>query len=146
MTGKFIDRRELNDQGEWVMRRVYFINGNEVTEAEYKAAFPDKAGIPMMSGISHKHWPQRSKACAVHKGQVKRANERNAKLGLSTYYEPDGTAVIPDRAERARLHKAEGFFDNDAGYGDFAGVGSKAYQSDANDEPDFDQVIEVSRE
>ncbi len=48
-------------------------------------------------------------------------NERNARMGLSTYYEADGTAVIPDRAERTRLCKAEGFFDNDAGYGDAAG-------------------------
>jgi hypothetical protein len=124
----------------------FFIDGEPVTEAAYKALFPDQAGLPMMAGISHAHWPQRSKAFAVHRKQVKVANARNERLGLSTRYDDSGVAIIPDRAERTRLSKAEGFFDNDAGYGDFAGNGPKAYNSSVNDEPDLEQMIHVASE
>jgi hypothetical protein len=60
----------------------------------------------------------RSDALGVHPKQVEEANERNRQHGIGTRYEPDGTAVIPDRADRRRLNRLEGFHDKRGGYSD----------------------------
>jgi hypothetical protein len=64
------------------------------------------------------NWPLRSKALAVHKTQVVEANERNRRHGIAARYEADGTCVIPDRGDRARLLRLEKAHDNSGGYGD----------------------------
>lgn len=52
-------------------------------------------------------------ALRVHPKQVKQANARNKRHGISVQYKADGTAVIPDRGEYKRLMKLEGCFDKD---------------------------------
>lgn len=64
-------------------------------------------------------WPKRSAALAVHKKQVEAANARNKRNGVNVVYDPaNGDAIIPDRNERKKLCKVEGFHDNLGGYGD----------------------------
>lgn len=64
-------------------------------------------------------WPMTSQALAVHPSQVAEANERNRRHGLGTRYDPaTGNAIIPDRTDRKRLLRLEGFHDKSGGYGD----------------------------
>jgi hypothetical protein len=98
---------------------TYFIDGAQVTKAEYDARFPDRGTAGVGQGSScGKGWPMKSVALAVHPDQVAQANERNRKAGVNVTYESDGTAVIPDRGERRRLLRLEGMHDRQGGYGD----------------------------
>lgn len=63
-------------------------------------------------------WPMVSEALAVHPSQVATANARNKRHGVNVVYDKNGAAHIPDRGERKRLLKLEGFHDNNGGYGD----------------------------
>lgn len=63
-------------------------------------------------------WPMDSVALSVHRKQVKEANERNKKHGLTSYYREDGTCVLPDRNERKKLLRLEKLHDNSGGYSD----------------------------
>lgn len=96
---------------------AYFLEGREVTEEEYRKVYPLDPGVPMISaGWSR---PMLSDALAVHPSQVQEATARNAKRGCSvTYRTDDGRAIVPDRGERKKLLKIEGFHDRDGGYGD----------------------------
>lgn len=100
-------------------KKQYLIDGRDVTEAEFFAAFPPAPDLGG-NGAGLIAWkrPLRSKAMAVHPRQVQEANARNKRLGLAARYDRDGTAVIPDRSARRDLLKAEAFHDNDGGYGD----------------------------
>lgn len=42
MIGKKNEKRTLNSNGEWEFSYTYFIDGKEVSEAEFCEAFPDK--------------------------------------------------------------------------------------------------------
>lgn len=95
----------------------YFLDGKEVTEAQYRNLYPiPDSGRP--SGTKGKGWPLRSDALGCHPEQVVEMNERNREAGIGTRYDGDGTAVIPDRADRKRLLKLEQKHDKDGGYGD----------------------------
>jgi hypothetical protein len=95
----------------------YYIDGKEVTKAEFDVAFPPK---PIGDGAGLIAWkrPLRSRALAVHPKQVQQANARSERMGLGVHYEPDGTAVLPTRNIRKNLMKAEAMHDNEGGYGD----------------------------
>ncbi len=98
---------------------TYFVDGVEVTKEAFDARFPSKplgnAGQLASCGSG---WPMKSVALAVHPDQVAEANARNKKAGVNVTYESDGTAVIPDRGERRRLLRLEGYHDKQGGYGD----------------------------
>ncbi len=96
----------------------YFLNDQEVPQEAFDAAFPAKRLGQPMQGMFPACWPMRSRALAVHRKQVAKANARNKRMGLGTRYDSDGTAIIPDRGERKRLLRQEQFHDNEAGYGD----------------------------
>jgi hypothetical protein len=49
---------------------------------------------------------------------VEQARERAKRHGISVEYRDNGQCVIPDRAERRRLLRLEGFHDRSGGYGD----------------------------
>lgn len=76
------------------------------------------AGGDTLAGHQPGCWPQLSMAMAVHPKQVQEANERNKRHGVNVTYRRDGMAVIPDRKERKKLARLEGFRDNNGGYGD----------------------------
>lgn len=100
----------------------YWIDGQQVTEAAYHAAFPSKleelleAKEVKIEGGGH--WPLVSDALGVHPDQVDEANLRNKKAGVAVEYNRKGQAVIPTRGERRKLLRLEQFHDKDGGYGD----------------------------
>lgn len=70
-------------------------------------------------GHDPKGWPKESVALSVMKKQVKEANERARKHGLTgVYYEPSGKCILSDRGARRDLMRLEGLHDNSGGYGD----------------------------
>jgi hypothetical protein len=91
-----------------------------VTKAAFDARFPDKplATVATETYSCGKGWPQASVALAVHPDQVAEANERNKRHGVGVTYAADGTALVPDRAERRKLLRLEGYHDRQGGYGD----------------------------
>lgn len=96
----------------------YFVGDREVSKEEYDGQLPDKEiGVP--EAASPAIWQDHtSLALSVHPDQVAEANARNARHGLSAYYDADGTCHIPDRKERSRLMRLEGMHDREGGYGD----------------------------
>jgi hypothetical protein len=99
---------------------VYKIDGREVSKKEFDAAFPDQSlAGGNFGGHLPGNWPMLSDGLAVHPDQVHEANERNRRAGINVTYEPQsGRAILPDRNERKKLLKYEGFRDNHGGYGD----------------------------
>jgi hypothetical protein len=76
------------------------------------------AGSEMGRSCTSACWPMVSDALAVHPKQVQQARERAKRHGINVEYKSNGQVVIPDRAERRRLLRLEGFHDNSGGYGD----------------------------
>lgn len=81
------------------------------------------AEVPTVVG-GNRPWSrgQKSVALAVHPSQVKEATEDATAKGVPTDFTEDGRPVFRDRDHRRRYHKAYGFYDRDAGYGDQAPV------------------------
>ncbi len=103
--------------------KQFFVDDVEVTEEEFHATFPTRIEDILASGLlghsaTKTCWPMRSRALAVHPKQVDQANARNRRHGLASYYEKDGTAVLPTREERKKLNKLDAMHDNEGGYGD----------------------------
>ncbi len=98
---------------------TYYVNGAVVTKEEFDGLLPTRPlGVPMAAHLPA-CWPLVSEALAVHPDQVTEANVRNKKHGVSARYEAGtGLCVIPDRDDRSKLLKLEGFHDKQAGYGD----------------------------
>ena len=98
---------------------TYFIDGREVTQAEYDERFPSKLAFDGQAPDVY-CWrePLVSLALGVHPEQVAEANERNRKCGIAARYDSTGKAHIPNRSDRNRLLARCGMHDNDAGYGD----------------------------
>ena len=70
-------------------------------------------------GHDPKGWPKESVALSVMKNQVKEANARAKKHGLTgVYYEPSGKCILSDRGARRDLLRLEQMHDNNGGYGD----------------------------
>lgn len=121
MTGTIKTKRKLTEAGEWEDSPVYFVDGKEVTEAAFLAAFPDKPLFEdgrvgnCIGGQHAAGWPMKSDALAVHPSQVAAANARNARHGVNVRYEPHaGLAIIPSEREKKKLMKLEGFHDRAA--------------------------------
>lgn len=101
----------------------YFVDGTEVSEAEYDKAFPSKLASLLEAGDllpsdSRTAWPIVSDALGVHPDQVPEANHRNKAAGVNVQYNRKGQAVIPSRGERRKLLRLEKAHDRDGGYGD----------------------------
>lgn len=71
----------------------------------------DLAGGETLPGLALSGWPLISDAMGVHPKQVEQANARNKRHGVNVTYKKNGQAVIPDRGERRKLLKLEGFVD-----------------------------------
>lgn len=63
-------------------------------------------------------WPMKSEAMGVHVDQIQEATDRNRRHGVNVTYDSIGRAILPDRKERKKLLRLEGFFDKAGGYGD----------------------------
>ncbi len=104
-------------------KRRYFLDDREVTAEEFHAEVPTRIDDLLREGLAPgghlpSCWPMKSMALGVHPKQVQEANERNKRNGVDVTYDRNGRAVIPDRNERKKLLRLEGFRDNNGGYGD----------------------------
>ncbi len=99
-------------------KREFFIDGKPVTEKAFDAAFPAKEIGCTLDAHLPACWPMLSEAMAVHPSQVEEATARNRKHGVNVTYTPSGEAILPDRNERRKLMRLEGFHDKSGGYGD----------------------------
>ena len=113
---KWFDLTQMKE----VSRKAYFINGVEVTEAEWDAAFPVPESQPgdTFMCASPGIWPLKSEALAVHPSQIAEARESALKRGVPTDFTPSGRVIFRDRAHRRAYMKAYGYHDKDGGYGD----------------------------
>jgi hypothetical protein len=78
----------------------------------------DLAGNQMAMGQSAAGWPFYSDALAVHPSQIKDAVKFYKSRGISVEFSKDGRPKMNDRNHRARILRARGLFDRNAGYGD----------------------------
>lgn len=98
----------------------YYIDDKEVTEEEYRAAFPDKP-LAENGQCSLRGWtkPLLSDALAVHPDQIPDVMERNRRAGLHVEYNAeDGRPILRSREQRRKLMKLDKCHDRDGGYGD----------------------------
>lgn len=96
----------------------YYIGEREVEKAEFDQRFPSK-GIEAPMAANASIWNGfQSEALACDPSQVAEMNERNRVNGVGARYDKDGIAHIPDRADRRRLLKLEGYHDKAGGYSD----------------------------
>ncbi len=93
----------------------YYIDGREVSKAEFDEAFPD-IGAGVNSPCHFK--PIVSDALAVHPKQVQEATEDAKRKGVPTEFLPDGRPILRTRGHRRAYLRAYGFHDRNGGYGD----------------------------
>jgi hypothetical protein len=105
----------------------YYLDGEEVSEAAYRAASKDKldqvVGKKAQGVDPHSQtsacWPMKSLALSCHPSQVAAITARNKQHGITgVTYEKDGTCIIADRGARRDLMRLEGKHDKQGGYGD----------------------------
>lgn len=86
----------------------YYLDNRQVTEGEYRAAFPERPleSVPYMPRSYPT--PQPSDALAVHPKQVKEATEYARSRGVPTDYLPDGRPLVRSCAHQKALAKLSG--------------------------------------
>lgn len=100
----------------------YFVNGVEVSKAEYDKAFPAQfSGKVETVNKTSKCWPRLSDSMGVHPNQRRAAYEASVKQGVPTEFHEDGRAIIRDNAHQRDLQKVLGVINKDAGYGEVTG-------------------------
>lgn len=97
--------------------RTCYIDGQEVSQAEWDAAFPPRTGGDGPCSLSSVP-PNVSDGLAVHPRQVEEARESARRKGVPTEFLPDGRPVMRSRAHQKAYLKAYGFHNRDGGYGD----------------------------
>lgn len=125
MAGKVVAKKKLNEAGEFVEVPEYFLDGKQVSEEEFRAANPEKPGVPMTVNCSA-IWPkcgQVLNGLGVLPHQVEARREIDRKRGVPTDYveSADGFSARPvytSRAHRKKHLKAHGAIDRQGGYGD----------------------------
>lgn len=96
--------------------KTYWIDGEQVSKAEFDEAFPDK---PLGGSAGLIGWkPLHSEALAVHPDQIVEASEDAVKKGVPTAFDSEGRPIFTSRQHRTQYCRAYGFHDRQAGYGD----------------------------
>lgn len=113
MTGTVKSKKVLDASGEWTDEMVYVLDGQEVTEAEFRRSFPDRSGeMPMLGNSAHRGWPILSDAMAVHPLQVQEAEADAARKGVPTQFETQyGRPIFRNREHRRQYIKKYGIID-----------------------------------
>lgn len=118
MTGEIKTTRRVGANGEWIVTEHYFLDGQEVTRAMYRAAIPEKKGVPMFATAISAANPLKSDALAVHPEQIPEAVARNKKHGLTGLaYDRQGRPVFTDSGQRKKLMKIENVRQRNSYYG-----------------------------
>ena len=101
---------------------AYIVNGRKVSREEFLAGSPPfeeaLASHEPPGGTRSANWPLESDALGVHPSQRKEAYEESVSVGVPTYYNERGQAVLESPAHRKRLCRALGIHDRNGGYGD----------------------------
>lgn len=98
----------------------YFLDDEEVTKAQFDAAFPSKldellaGGVEVGTNCRPACWPAVSTAMAVHPKQVAAENARLSQAGCKAYHRRNGKLVMPDRAARSQAMRLKGMRDFNA--------------------------------
>lgn len=117
MIGEIKTTRRVGDDGEWIVVKHYFVDGVEVSEAEYREKLPEQAGVPMFATAINDAKPLRSDAMAVHPKQIPQVMARNKRHGLNVEYDRHGRPVLRDSGQRKKLMKIEGLKQQNSYYG-----------------------------
>ncbi len=118
MSGKITHTRAVGDDGEWVLTPHYFLEGKEVTQAEYLAALPEGTGEGVAISTAYQNAkPWKSQALAVHRKQIPAVMARNAKHGLHIPYDRLGRPVCTDAGQRRKLMQIEKVVQMNSFYG-----------------------------
>jgi hypothetical protein len=113
MRGQTIFKRKLNmETAEFETVATYFLDGTEVSKAEFEVEFPPQ---PIIVGEPYRPTvfvPISSEALAYHPKQIPEAREHFKKLGIGdTHIDAMGRPVLRDRQHRRRVLKALGKVD-----------------------------------
>lgn len=96
----------------------YWVDGKEVSKAEYDAAVPSK--LASFKGTqSHRgkrsRFPYDSITLGCHPDQIKERQQHYAKLGITAHYNKRGFLRVENAADEARKAEAQNLFDMDTG-------------------------------
>jgi hypothetical protein len=99
----------------------YYLDGREVTKAEFDAALPDRpldgGNFGGLTGASTR--PKESISLGVHPRQAAEAEALAKARGVPTEFNREnGRPVFTSRAHQKAYCKTHGFRNNDGGYGD----------------------------
>lgn len=99
----------------------HYLDGQEVTQAEYEQRYPPPQGSGAPAGGTWKR-SILSDALAIHPRDLQRHMELDKLHGAVVDYVPTPEGLLlpklEDRDQRRRYLKRRGVFDRDAGYGD----------------------------
>jgi hypothetical protein len=109
MTGSWMTRRRLNDQGEWESVSVYYLDGKEVGESEFRAAFPDCEEVGDFGVSTSWKRPIHSEALGIHPMDIEAAQRAAENKGVPTSYDTEGRPIFTSRQHRARFLKMKGY-------------------------------------
>lgn len=121
MKGRITIRKAVGADGEYVETQVFYLDNKEVTEAEFRAEFPDapltEVKAPLRKG---RGWPLVCEALGVHPSQVQEATELAKTKGVPTDFRPTGEPVFTSRSHYRDYCLAHNYYMRNAGYGDAA--------------------------
>jgi hypothetical protein len=106
MKGEVRDKRVLVGS-EFVIEKVYVLDGQVVTKEEFEVAFPDReVSADFGVGSLHSGWPIKSEGAAVHPKQREEAIASAKAKGVPTYFDRAGRPVFTSRAHQLAYLKA----------------------------------------
>ncbi len=121
--------------------QTYWLDGKQVSKAEFDLAFPDQN---LGGNASLCPWkPLHSEALAVHPDLIGDATADAAKKGVPTEFDVEGRPVFTSRSHRAEYMRRYGFYDRSGGYGDAQRGQSDAQSRDCGQAPEYD--VDVPR-
>ena len=113
MLGQIMWVKTLDSKGNWVEKPAFRIDGQVVTQAEFKKHFRDRslAGRQVSTSARRAAWPIRSEGMAVHPTQRETAMAIARKQGVPTYIDRVGRPVFESLAHQRAYMKIRGFHD-----------------------------------
>lgn len=94
----------------------YWLEGVEVSEAEFRAALTDKMGEPgVPRGPALSGWPLKSDNFGCHPDQAVEAEAHAIKCGVPVEYDRQtGQAIFTDHRHQMKALKSQGYMNRDA--------------------------------
>ncbi len=103
----------------------YYVNGEEVTKAEFDVICPSKplhAGVPPATLMqTSAAWPLLSDSMGCDPTQIDHFQNDSIKRGVPTEFDKEGRAIFLSNAHKRDYAKAYGYPNRDGGYGQITG-------------------------